>query len=185
MNQNFSSIWNPHYDFSNSDNLSEINKIENYSLAKDKASYFIGERIHSPWGTNRVVDFRVEDGVETCVKEITVNPGFVLSLQRHRGRTELWEVLEGTLGVIRDSVFFEAGAGESVEIPKASVHCMVNATQFPVRVRETQRGICRENDNVRLADFYGRATYPLTSETEFLSAQIYHKIVERIRGAKV
>ena len=114
-----------------------------------------------------------------------VNPGYVLSLQRHRGRAELWEVLEGTLGVIRDGDFFDVEAGGSVEIPKGSVHCMVNATRLPVRVRETQRGICRENDNVRLADFNGRATYPLTSETEYLSAQIYHKVVERVRGASV
>jgi uncharacterized cupin superfamily protein len=105
-----------------------------------------------------------------------VNPGYMLSLQRHRGRAEIWEVTEGVLTVIMDGKRHDVEAGNSITLPKGSVHCMINSSDKPVVVRETQTGICRESDNIRLVDFNNRPTYPLTSEVEFLSAQLYAEI---------
>ena len=46
-----------------------------------------------PWGYYRVLH---QDGAEMKLKELTVNPGCSLSMQRHRYRYEHWFVTEGT-----------------------------------------------------------------------------------------
>ena len=177
----FNPEWNPHYDFTNEKNLAEIEKVESYDRAfeagaSDADEYQIGKVINSPWGSNQVISHETKDGVDTTIKEIVVDPGFMLSLQRHRGRAEIWEVEEGTLTVISNGEVFEVKAGEKIELPKGSVHCMINRHDEPVKVRETQTGINREADNVRLVDFNNRPTYPLTTEIEFKSALLYAQI---------
>jgi len=176
----FNSRWNEHYDFNDADNIAEIAKVDSYDLSKDNSVYADGDTIQSPWGSNRVLTLTQEGGEDICIKEITVKPGFMLSLQRHRGRAEVWEVTDGTLGVICNGDYSEIPAGQSITLPKGAVHCMINPTDKPVTVKETQRGICREKDNVRLADFNDRPLYPLTSEVEYKSAQLYHDIRARI-----
>lgn len=173
---NFNPSWNPHYDFQNPANLKEIEVVEGYDITKDTADYSTGQTVDSPWGSNRVKEARSENGVDVCIKEITVKPGFMLSLQRHRGREELWEVTDGVLTVIMDGKRLDVPAGESVTLPKGSVHCMINSSDKPVTVVETQTGICREKDNIRLIDFNNRPTYPLTTEIEFQSAKLYSEI---------
>lgn len=201
----FNPDWNPHYDFENPDNQAEIGKIEAYDRAfqkgdadfiqqaeikalKGASGYAIGVKISdSPWGDNTVLSHETQDGIDITIKEITVKPGFMLSLQRHRGREELWEVKSGTLTVIADGERIEVKAGDSIKLRKGVVHCMNNAHAEPVTVIETQTGINREADNVRLLDFNDRAVYPLTTENEFKSAQIYaalHAEIEQKFGCK-
>lgn len=180
MEDRFNQKWNPHYDFANPQNRAEIEAVESYRLEDDKADYSTGDVIQSPWGSNQVVEASRQNGEDVCVKDITVKPGFMLSLQRHRGRRELWAVTAGVLTVISNGERFEVPAGKSIELPEGSVHCMINASDAPVTVRETQRGVCREKDNIRLVDFNNRPTYPLTSETEFKSAKLYAAIQKDI-----
>lgn len=130
-----------------------------------------------------MADHRVEsNGMEITVKEIEVKPGNMLSLQRHRGRDELWKVEEGTLTVICDAKLYEVQAGQAIHLPNGSIHCMINASDKPVKVVEDQVGLTREADNVRLLDQTGRATYPMTTEVEFNSALIYAKMQEKLRA---
>ncbi len=178
----FNNVWNGGYDFSNPANLQEITAVESYDIAADAAQYAPSDVIDSPWGSNRVVSTENHDGIETCIKEIIVKPGFMLSLQRHRGRAEIWEVTDGTLGVICNGEYSEIPSGQSITLPEGAVHCMINPTGKPVTVKETQRGICREKDNIRLVDFNDRATYPLTSETEYKSALLYRDIMKKLKG---
>jgi len=172
----FGLLWNPHYNFQDPLNLKEIETVESYDITKDQADYTAGQVVESPWGTNRVIEARHENGQDICIKEIMVKPGFMLSLQRHRGRAEVWEVLDGVLTVILDGRRHDVRAGESISLPKGSVHCMINSSEAPVTVRETQTGLCRERDNIRLVDFNNRPTYPLTTEIEFQSAKLYAAI---------
>lgn len=188
--------WNPHYDFQSPASRAEIEKVEGYDPLSDADIYTPGggDVIHSPWGSNRTLDagrcakpYDVDVPVvnplrlpecnaapqEYCIKELIVNPGFMLSLQRHRVRQELWSVHDGVLTVILDGEIFDVKKGESVFIPVGGVHCMNNRTDDPVKVVEVQSGITREKDNIRLLDFSGRPTYPLTSENEFRSAKLY------------
>lgn len=180
MTKRFNDEWNGHYDFDDAANIAEIANVESYDLLKDASLYADGDVIESPWGRNRVLTLTKEGGEDVCVKEITVNPGYMLSLQRHRGRAELWEVQEGTLGVICNGEYLELSAGQSQAIPKGAVHCMMNPTREPVTVREVQRGICREKDNVRLADVNNRPLYPLVSEEEHASFKLYETLRKRM-----
>jgi len=199
----FNPAWNPHYDFEDEGNLAAIKDVEAYDKAfaeedaafiqaaeikalGGKTGYDKGIRVESPWGDNTVLDNSHKDGQDITIKEIMVKPGFMLSLQRHRGREELWEVKSGILTVIADGERIEVKAGESIKLRKGVVHCMNNAHAEPVTVIETQTGINREADNVRLLDFNNRPVYPLTSENEFKSAQVYaalHAEIEQKFGA--
>ncbi len=171
----------------------------------------------SPWGTNRSVDaghgdsqtvshyltkynlafstllnpsgaISVAEPVEFCIKDLVVNAGNQLSLQRHRGREEYWIVKSGILTVIVDGYQIDISAGQGVFIPKGSTHCMNNKTNAPVHVEELQIGICREADNVRLLDATRdaagnpkpRATYPIRNEIEFKSAQLFAQLANEI-----
>ena len=173
MIDRFNLAWNPHYDFTHEDNLREIAKVESYRLELDKSDYTSGQNVASPWGSNEVLKAGQENGIDVCIKRITVLPGFMLSLQRHRGREELWDVKEGSLTVILDGKRYDVPAGQSISMHRGSVHCMINSTDKPVTVIETQSGICREDDNIRLIDFNNRPTYPLTNQLEYMSALLY------------
>jgi|GEM_PF-498182 len=176
-----------------------------------------GSIIPSPWGSNRSVDAGQGNGqtvskylsqyhlvfsqllnptgaessaepVEFCIKDLVVNAGNQLSLQRHRGREEYWIVKSGLLTVIVDGNQLDVKAGEAIFIPKGSTHCMNNKTNESVHVEELQFGICREADNVRLLDATRdelgnpkpRATYPIRNEIEFKSAQLFAKLADEI-----
>jgi len=176
-----------------------------------------GSVIPSPWGSNRSVDAgqgdrqtvsqylskhnlafsnlinpmgaeSVAEPVEFCIKDLVVNVGNQLSLQRHRGREEYWIVKSGVLTVIVDGHQLDVKAGEAIFIPKGSTHCMNNKTNAFVHVEELQFGICREADNVRLLDATRdesgapkpRATYPIRNEIEFRSAQLFAQLANKI-----
>lgn len=176
MNSKFSADLNPHYDFSDPACLKEIDAVDSYDITADAADYTSGQLVDSPWGSNQVLESKKENGREICIKKIMVKPGYMLSLQRHRGREELWEVKEGTLTVISNGERYDIPAGQSITLPKGAVHCMINSSDAPVTVIETQSGTCREKDNIRLLDFNNRPTYPLTTQNEYKSAILYAKI---------
>jgi D-beta-D-heptose 7-phosphate kinase/D-beta-D-heptose 1-phosphate adenosyltransferase len=97
-----------------------------------------------PWGYYRVLH-TVGPGVK--VKELTVNPGATLSMQRHRHRAELWFVAEGEA-----SLNWEYG-GKKIKIFKQETievnewHQLHNPTDKPLRVIEIQYGTqCAEED---------------------------------------
>lgn len=97
-----------------------------------------------PWGYYRVLH-TVGPGVK--VKELTVNPGASLSMQRHEHRAELWFVAEGEAGLN-----WEFG-GEKIRLHKQETinvgewHQLHNPTDKPLRVIEIQYGAqCAEED---------------------------------------
>ncbi len=191
-----SSLSNQYYNFNNPENIAYIDATTAYNAAfinsnlnllqeaeikalNGNNEYKIGVKVKSPWGTNKVIEAHISEfgkNEDIVKKEITIKPGFMLSLQRHRGREELWEVTSGTLTVISDGEIHTVNAGENIKLPKGNVHCMINLNNNPVTVIETQTGTCREADNVRLLDFNGRPTYPLKTKNEFLSAILYTQI---------
>ncbi len=200
-------VLNPHYNWNDEGNKKAIAKARDYDTAYinqdaealeafekealgGEAGYAVGTKVKSPWGDNTVLEAHIgplganEDVIK---KEIVVKPGFMLSLQRHRGREETWAVESGTLTVISDGQRIEVKAGESVQLPKGNVHCMINAHDEPVKVIETQTGFCREADNERLVDFNNRPTIPLLTKSEGESAILYaqiHAEIEQKFGSK-
>lgn len=191
---------NPHYDYDNPDNIAYTNAVLDYQKAflsadidvlddaeiealKGKSAYEVGLSVTSPWGTNKILEASIdafEAKKDIVKKEITVKPGYMLSLQYHLGREETWEVIKGTLTYVSDGCVLTASPGELIKLPKNNIHCMINCHDIPVTVIETQIGACREADNVRLLDFNNRPTAPLQTKTEALSAIAYTKIHKEI-----
>jgi cytidyltransferase-like protein len=97
-----------------------------------------------PWGYYRVLH---TVGSSVKVKELTVNPGATLSMQRHKHRAELWFVAEGQADVNWDT------GHEKIKIHKTEVihpmewHQLHNKSDEPLRVIEIQYGdSCVEED---------------------------------------
>jgi D-beta-D-heptose 7-phosphate kinase/D-beta-D-heptose 1-phosphate adenosyltransferase len=102
------------------------------------------------WGYYRVLH---KDGKEVKVKELTVNPGKSLSMQRHRERAEHWFVVEGEASVytLNRSSDYELvdryTKHQALHIPKTQWHMLVNETDSPLRIVEIQYGTnCVEED---------------------------------------
>lgn len=115
---------------------------------KNSSSWILQEwkspKTERPWGYYRVLH-TVGPGVK--VKELTVNPGCTLSMQRHQHRTELWFVAEGEAGLN-----WEFG-GERIKTYKTEHinvnewHQLRNPTDKPLKVVEIQYGErCEEED---------------------------------------
>ena len=103
-----------------------------------------------PWGYYRVLH---ENGKEVKVKELTVNPGQCLSMQKHEQRAEHWFISEGTAEVYtlnRSSdqellgVFHKH---QSLHIKKTEWHQLCNPSNSPLKIVEIQYGNdCKEED---------------------------------------
>ncbi len=106
-----------------------------------------------PWGEYRVLYDRSQAGSHTKVKELTVEPGQRLSMQRHQHRSEYWFVVEGWCDV------YSAMPGgyqlppktlkphQTVEIPCNEWHQLANPYTVPCRLVEIQFGSeCEESD---------------------------------------
>jgi cytidyltransferase-like protein len=103
-----------------------------------------------PWGYYRVLH---EAGAEVKVKELTVEPGQRLSMQRHQQRAEHWFVSEGTATVYtidRSSdaeLLGEFTTHQHIHINRGEWHQLCNLTDRPLRVVEIQYGAaCVEED---------------------------------------
>lgn len=104
-----------------------------------------------PWGSFETL---VES--ETYkVKKITLNPNKSFSLQYHNYRWEDWVIVEGS-GVINDGFKIRNCAlGDRFHIPPKNIHRATSGNDGLVFI-EIQRGICKEEDIVRLEDDFGR-----------------------------
>ena len=102
------------------------------------------------WGYYRVLH---EQGKEVKVKELTVDPGKCLSMQRHQDRAEHWFVSEGQATVYT----LDAGTDtdllgvyekfDSLHISKTEWHQLCNETDAPLKIVEIQYGEnCIEED---------------------------------------
>jgi mannose-1-phosphate guanylyltransferase/mannose-6-phosphate isomerase len=113
-----------------------------------------GATVYRPWGSYTVL----EDAEDCKVKRLTVNPGGILSLQKHSRRSEHWTVVHGTAKVRVGEREFLLERNQSTYIPAESLHRLENPTDAPIHLIEVQCGdYFGEDDIVRLEDVYGRA----------------------------
>ena len=103
-----------------------------------------------PWGYYRVLH---QDGAEIKVKELTVNPGSSLSMQRHQYRHEHWFVTEGTATIntldTDGNTVMKNFVMKNMQtyIGKEEWHQLVNKSHTPLKVIEIQFGEkCAEED---------------------------------------
>lgn len=102
------------------------------------------------WGYYRVLH---ENGHEVKLKELTVEPGKRLSMQRHKDRAEHWFVAEGTATVytINQSTDAELlgtfNKFDHIHIKQTEWHQLCNESQEPLKIIEIQYGEnCVEED---------------------------------------
>jgi cytidyltransferase-like protein len=97
-----------------------------------------------PWGYYRVL----HEVPGTKVKELTVNPGCTLSMQRHSSRAEYWQVSEGRCVVEGEGQRQTSlDTHDSYKIPTNEWHRLYNPFDKPCRIVEIQYGPnCVEED---------------------------------------
>lgn len=117
-----------------------------------KIAYKVGEKGDRPWGTWEVIAI----GENYIVKEIYVKKGQSLSLQTHDYRDELWYAVKGKGTARVGETVTLLHAGETVFIPKKSLH-RLSTEENDVTIIEIQTGeILDEDDIKRIDDRYGR-----------------------------
>lgn len=96
-----------------------------------------------PWGYYRVL----HEAPGMKVKELVVEPGQSLSMQRHAHRREYWVVQEGNCKVETDSSTLLLDTHQTVDIPVGAWHRLSNPFTNPCRIVEIQYGdACEESD---------------------------------------
>jgi cytidyltransferase-like protein len=107
-------------------------------------------RTERAWGYYRVLH---EAGSKIKVKELTIEPGQRLSMQRHQQRAEHWFVSEGTATVYTINRKSDAellgvfNKHQHIHIDRAEWHQLSNETNQPLKMVEIQYGDnCVEQD---------------------------------------
>ena len=108
---------------------------------------------HRPWGYFR----NLEKGERYRVKKLMVKPGRSLSLQLHYHRSEHWIIAKGTAKVLIEEngklKEYLVRENESIYIPKATKHKLINPGKITLEVIEIQIGeYVEEDDIVRYED---------------------------------
>jgi len=118
---------------------------------KNSSSWILQEwkapKTERPWGYYRVL--HEVPGMK--VKELTVNPGQSLSMQRHHLRAEYWIVSEGTASVSNQVGSMQVGKvlekHQEYKVPVSEWHQLSNPWDVPVKIVEIQYGEqCVEED---------------------------------------
>lgn len=132
----------------------EVKAVVEELLRQEHESAVYHRTVHRPWGSFTVL----EDGEDCKVKRLVVRPGGVLSLQRHRHRSEHWTVVSGLARVRLGDEQFDLAANQTVQIAAGTLHRLENHGREDVHIIEVQTGsYFGEDDIERLEDVYGRA----------------------------
>jgi mannose-1-phosphate guanylyltransferase/mannose-1-phosphate guanylyltransferase/mannose-6-phosphate isomerase len=101
-----------------------------------------------PWGHFT----SLHEGRQFGVREVVVDPGGRLTLQRHERRDEHWIVVEGEALVRLDDEERRVVAGEAVRVRRGSLHRLSNPGPTPLRLVEVQYGEALGDDTVRVEE---------------------------------
>jgi len=120
---------------------------------KNSSSWILQEwkapKTERPWGYYRVLH-EVEG---TKVKELTIEPGQSLSMQRHKSRSEYWHVTSG-MAVVCSMMpngyslpALKLETHSNYKVPKNDWHQLTNPFDVPCKLVEIQFGkACNEDD---------------------------------------
>jgi cytidyltransferase-like protein len=121
------------------------------TIKKNSSSWILEEykapKTTRPWGYYRIL----HEVPGTKVKELTINPGQSLTMQRHYDRDEHWHVAEGACTVdFEDSTtqsHIKLKRHDQFTIKAECWHKLHNPTDIPCKIVEIQYGItCVEED---------------------------------------
>ncbi|MBN8543975.1 MAG: cupin domain-containing protein [Alphaproteobacteria bacterium] len=109
-------------------------------------------RVDRPWGYYEVLDV----SADKTTKRLHVFAGCRLSRQRHIHRSEHWKIESGEAYIENGEARATLHAGQEMTIARGAWHRLVNPTDAPLIIHETQIGVADENDIERCEDDYGR-----------------------------
>lgn len=130
-------------------NIGKGGKVQSSSWLTD-AVRRSGIKTDRPWGSMVLY----AHGPNFWIKTLRMQPGQRTSLQKHKGRGELWMCIEGEVYAEVDGKTHEMRPFEVVNFKKGVVH-RLGSTKGGTIV-ELAYGDCDEADNTRLEDDYGR-----------------------------
>lgn len=127
-----------------------IEKVESSSkLTKN----YLGNIENKPWGNYHII--AKNSGYQ--IKEIIVSINSKLSLQKHKNRSEFWQIVKGESKIILNDHEYYLKEKEYIYIPKNTVHRIENIGKKDLIFIEIQLGDdLKEDDIIRLEDDYGR-----------------------------
>ncbi len=115
--------------------------------------HILHRRVFRPWGWYQCMDA----AAHFQVKQLSIKPGGVLSLQSHQHRSEHWVVVSGVASVVRGEEEITLEVNQSTYIPAGVKHRLENKGEEPLRIVEVQSGsYLGEDDIERFEDVYGR-----------------------------
>jgi D-beta-D-heptose 7-phosphate kinase/D-beta-D-heptose 1-phosphate adenosyltransferase len=96
-----------------------------------------------PWGNYRVL----YDVPGMKVKELVIEPGKSMSMQKHFHRSEYWQICEGECNLEKESGITQLTKHQSIKIPPQVWHRVFNPYSNPCKIIEIQFGeLCSETD---------------------------------------
>jgi mannose-1-phosphate guanylyltransferase/mannose-6-phosphate isomerase len=138
---------------SHKDSAQEVKTLVANLKAQGHAEATVHSKVYRPWGAYQCIDA----GDSFQAKRLTINPGGILSLQKHQHRAEHWVVVSGTAHITRGEETIELRENESTFIPQGMVHRLENKGDQTLLLIEVQSGdYLGEDDIERLEDIYGR-----------------------------
>jgi mannose-6-phosphate isomerase-like protein (cupin superfamily) len=124
--------------------VSAINK-KGYLQAKDSST------VYRPWGYYTVL--HEEKGYK--VKEIGIYPKKAISLQKHKYRSEHWNVVRGEAVVSINGKRARVRKNQSIFVAQNARHKVHNFTDKVVKIIEVQIGSYLGEDDIRRFSDYG------------------------------
>jgi len=115
-----------------------------------EAAVYNDTTVYRPWGYYTVL----KEGKGYKVKKIGVYPGKALSLQKHKYRSEHWNVVEGRAQIIIGKKTVRLKRNESIFVPKGEKHKLYNPGKNILRIVEVQIGTYLGEDDIRRYDAY-------------------------------
>lgn len=135
------------------DRAQEIKEIVKTLDAQGRTEHVLHKRVYRPWGWYQ----SMKADANYQVKQLTIHPGGVLSLQSHQHRSEHWVVVSGEAEVTRGEELIMLAVNQSIYIPAGMKHRLENKGQVPLCIIEVQTGnYLGEDDIERFEDVYGR-----------------------------
>tara|TARA_Y100001935_G_scaffold121437_2_gene100463 strand:- start:28347 stop:29126 length:780 start_codon:yes stop_codon:yes gene_type:complete len=114
---------------------------------------YLGNIEKRPWGNYHII--AKNPGYQ--IKEIIVFQNSKLSLQKHKSRSEFWQIIKGEGKITIEDREFYLKEKEHIYIPKKTIHRIENIGKKDLIFIEIQLGEnLNEDDIIRLEDDYGR-----------------------------
>lgn len=137
----------------NRNDVQDVKNVVDELRERDRPETELHREVFRPWGSYD----SLEMAENFQVKRLVINPGAVLSLQKHERRSEHWVVVTGKIRVTRNDEEYDLTENQSTYVAVGDVHRIANPFEVDAHVIEVQCGdYFGEDDIIRFEDNYGR-----------------------------